>query len=163
MNATATKTRKRPEFHGHARNGKSLTYRSWQQMIRRCHDPRSRTYPRYGAKGVTVCERWRQSFRAFLADAGERPSRFHSIDRFPNRSGNYEPGNVRWATATEQARNAKSNRLVTLDGRTLTLAAWCEEFGLNYFTVVSRLNAGWTPKRAFTTATKPVAVRSIFD
>lgn len=55
--------------------------------------------------GITVCERWRDSFENFLADMGERPSKAHSIDRFPNRDGNYEPGNCRWATAIEQSRN----------------------------------------------------------
>lgn len=85
----------------------SPEYRNWQAMKTRCNDVSD---PLYGGRGIQVCERWRNSFAAFLSDMGRRPSSSHSIDRFPNTSGNYEPGNCRWATPTEQAKNRRKRR-----------------------------------------------------
>lgn len=79
-------------------------YRTWLGMKSRCFNPRVPKFKRYGARGITVCDRWRDSFPAFLADMGEKPSPAHSIDRRDN-DGNYEPDNCRWATAKEQAQN----------------------------------------------------------
>jgi hypothetical protein len=73
--------------------------------------PNVPAYARYGAVGITVCDRWR-SFDNFIADVGERPSLAMSLDRWPNKSGNYEPGNVRWATGSQQCRNKKNTRAV---------------------------------------------------
>lgn len=83
----------------------------WNTMIQRCHNPNNRSFKRYGAAGVFVCERWRKSFKAFCEDVGPRPSQRHSLDRFPNASGGYVPGNVRWATRIEQAHNRKLYRI----------------------------------------------------
>lgn len=107
-----------PTTHGHRRGySSSPTYRSWCAMITRCTNKNSRMYKEYyGALGITVCPRWR-SFAAFLADMGERPSEKHSLDRWPNKTGNYEPSNVRWATMSEQCRNRKTTRpVVRSDG-----------------------------------------------
>ena len=82
-------------------------YTIWAGMKDRCYRPRNHKYPRYGGRGISVCDRWRDSFEAFLADMGRRPSRGHSIDRI-NNDGNYEPGNCRWATAIEQVHNRGS-------------------------------------------------------
>jgi len=91
-------------IHGHAIYGKvSRTYRSWQAMKERCYKPKSINYGRYGGKGITVCERWRNSFVNFLADMGERPEGT-TMDR-KNSKGNYEPGNCRWATDDIQQQN----------------------------------------------------------
>lgn len=86
----------------------SATYKIWGGMINRCFNERNKGYPQYGGRGITVCERWR-SFENFLADMGERPAGM-SIERIDN-SGNYEPGNCRWATATDQARNTRRTKL----------------------------------------------------
>lgn len=83
----------------------SSEYRVWVAMIGRCHSPTHKDYPRWGACGITVCEEWRKSFDTFYSHIGPRPPGT-SIDRLDNAKG-YEPGNVRWATAREQARNRK--------------------------------------------------------
>ena len=110
------------------------TYRAWQDMIQRCYNPRRTRYPMYGGRGITVCQRWRESFEAFLKDMGTSPSPRHSIDRIDN-NGNYEPGNLRWATAKEQSRNQRRNRVLTYQGETLCIAEWAERLGVAYATL----------------------------
>lgn len=107
--------RTRPEIdreqHGHSHTSThppSATYNSWAGMLRRCTDPKATGYEDYGGRGIKVCERWR-SFTAFLEDMGERPEG-KTLDRFPDKDGNYEPGNCRWATVTEQNRNRRPQR-----------------------------------------------------
>lgn len=80
------------------------TYVSWLAMKKRCFNPNSINYKYYGGLGVTVCDRWKNSFLSFLTDMGERPVGT-TLDRYPNKNGNYEPGNVRWSTPKEQANN----------------------------------------------------------
>ena len=80
----------------------------WYNMIQRCHIPTHKSYHYYGGRGITVCERWRLSYDDFLNDVGRRPSPEHSLDRYPNNNGNYEPGNVRWATSSEQVKNRRT-------------------------------------------------------
>ena len=81
-------------------------YHIWAGMIARCTNPRHVGYRRYGGAGITVCEKWRKDFAAFTVDVGPRPSFSYSIDRI-NPFGDYEPGNVRWATHHEQANNRR--------------------------------------------------------
>jgi hypothetical protein len=76
-------------------------------MIARCMNPKAHRYDLYGGRGISVCERWVESFESFLSDMGQRPSDGHSLDRFPDKDGNYEPGNVRWATHQEQMLNRR--------------------------------------------------------
>lgn len=124
-------------------------------MLARCDNPKNPAYPRYGGRGITVCDRWR-TFEGFLADMGERPAG-KSIERI-NNDGNYEPGNCRWATAKEQNLNTRSNRLVTIDGETRPLAEWAELRGLLVGTVYDRLYRGWNIERAINT---PLARRGV--
>ncbi len=91
--------------HGHKRgSGSTPTYQTWQAMWRRCTNPTNNRFKHYGARGITICDRWK-SFEMFLADMGERPQG-RTIDR-KNHNGNYEPANCRWATAIEQRRNQR--------------------------------------------------------
>lgn len=92
--------------HGHSIRGhKSAEYRIWTGMIQRCTNPNVKAFNRYGGRGIKVCAEWLESFETFLAYVGRRPSSEHSIDRHPDNDGNYEPGNVRWATQSEQCFN----------------------------------------------------------
>lgn len=99
--------------HGHTTNQfynrQSPEYNTWQLMKSRCYYPKSNRYYRYGARGITVCRRWLDSFANFLADMGPKPSPRHSIDRI-NNDGNYEPTNCRWATTAEQRRNRSDSK-----------------------------------------------------
>lgn len=92
--------------HGEAAE-RTPEYTAWLNIQTRCHNPHAANWKYYGAMGVEVCDRWRGSFEDFLSDVGRRPSDRHSIDRFPNPYGNYEPGNVRWATTLEQRHNRR--------------------------------------------------------
>lgn len=100
------RSRKNATRHGHAATGKETPeYKAWNSAIQRCTNPNNKSFPHYGGNGIKVCKRWRQSFEAFLADMGPRPSSNHSLDRYPDRRGHYEPGNVRWATQDQQSEN----------------------------------------------------------
>lgn len=131
--------------YSHLKSG-TEEHRIWLQMRYRCSAQTSPDYARYGGRGIKVCARW-DSFEAFMEDMGPRPSQLHSLDRVDN-SGNYEPGNVRWASKTEQARNRYDTLMSEFNGRTQSLAAWAEECGLVYSTVVHRLERGWTIEQA---------------
>lgn len=126
-------------------------YKRWVQMIQRCHNPNCDAFESYGGRGITVCERWRNSFENFFADVGQPPSPRHSLDRFPNNDGNYEPGNVRWATPREQLLNRRNNRRFEVRGESLTLSELCDKYGQNEATAEKRLRLGWNIKDALFT------------
>lgn len=117
------------------------TYNSWASMVARCTRPKSDPYGIYLAKGITVCDRWKQSFANFLADMGERPSKMHSLDRIDS-TGNYEPANCRWATREEQAQNRKSCKKYTYNGKTMTIAEWAREAHMRQWVLWDRLANG---------------------
>ena len=129
------------------------TYSTWRSMLQRCYNPKEKAFREYGARGITVCERWRASFENFLADMGERPAGL-TIDR-DDVNGHYEPRNCRWATPTEQANNTRRNKLLTFGGRTQTQAEWAREIGISPGTLHARLAAGWLLQRALTQSLRP--------
>lgn len=123
------------------------TYTTWYGMKDRCTNP---SRPDYHGRGIVVCERW-MNFENFLKDVGARPSPAHSLDRRDN-DGNYEPRNCRWVTRKEQNRNARSNVLLTHNGKTQCLAAWAEESGMRYGTLHKRIKVlKWSVGRALCT------------
>ncbi len=138
----------------------TLGYENWVSMRKRCLTPGFTGYERYGGKGITVCERW-SDFENFLADMGPRPSRKHSIDRFPDKNGNYEPSNCRWATSIEQGRNRVNNRLLAYKGETLPFSEWVVRLNLSRSQVYFRLKKGWTIERAFEEPSIPREQRGI--
>ena len=102
---------------------------TWLRIQQRCYNPKDKKYPRYGARGIVVCQRWLNDFANFLADMGMRPSSRHSINRL-NNDGNYEPDNCNWATPTEQARNRSITKTVEIGGIEMPIAEWCEIMGI---------------------------------
>lgn len=142
-----------PSFrHGHATGGLSPEYRTWQAMMQRCHSTTYHSYADYGGRGIKVCARW-QSFENFLADMGLRPPGT-SLDRWPDNDGNYEPGNCRWATPTEQNRNQRRNVQIEAFGECRSLAEWCHLLGRNRRIVAQRIRRDrWDAERALQTAT----------
>lgn len=129
--------------HGHTSGGaETPEYRCWKAVIARCCSPDRKDWHRYGGRGIKVCDEWRGNFASFLAHIGARPSLRHSIDRYPDKNGNYEPGNVRWATSKEQARNSRMNRIVDFDGASITLVELAERTGIKRERLAYRLNKG---------------------
>lgn len=119
----------------------SAEYGIWRTMISRCHDENTKSYPDYGGRGIAVCERWRNSFIAFHADMGPRPSSEHSLDRRDNDLG-YFPGNVFWRTSVEQNNNRSSNRRLMYRDQSFTLAELSRMSGLGHKTISQRLAKG---------------------
>lgn len=124
-------------------------YEIWQGMIKRCTNPNCLAYPYYGGRGITVCDRW-LNFIYFYEDTIDGYADDLSLDRFPNTDGNYEQTNFRWATDEQQANNKTDNRVVEFNGEKLTISEWASKIGLQYRTVISRLNNGWDIEKALT-------------
>lgn len=123
--------------HGHSRrSGDSPTYQSWLNMKRRCYEETHNRFEFYGGKGVTVCERWKDSFENFLVDMGERKSN-ESIERIDLELG-YGKDNCKWASDKEQANNKSNNILIEHLGETMSLMHWCDTLGINYKTAHSK-------------------------
>lgn len=152
----------RSTTHGLTRGGtRHPLYSTWANIRGRCHNPKSSGFAGYGAKGVTMCGRWRGDFAAFVADIGPRPSPDHSVDRIDVRGGYWcgrvecsecagagRSPNCRWATRIEQARNTTRNRNLTINGVTKCLAEWAMEFGISAQVVAGRIARGASPEDA---------------
>lgn len=116
------------------------TFKTWVAMRQRCNNPGNKHYKHYGGRGITICERW-DEFENFLSDMGERPVPL-TIDRYPDKNGNYEPGNCRWATDVQQTRNRRTTLMIEHDGETLPLQEWGERKGVAYQTLWHRYKVG---------------------
>lgn len=124
-------------------------YKTWATMIQRCTNPNlRREWPRYGGRGIRVCDRW-MAFELFFADMGLKPSPAHTIDRI-NTNGHYEPGNCRWATPQEQGRNTRRNHYLTFNGETRCVADWEDHLGFKRGAVKCRIRRGWSVEQALT-------------
>lgn len=132
-------------------------YRCWCAMRRRCLRPHDAAYKYYGARGITICDRW-MVYENFLKDMGKRPVG-KSIDRI-NNDGNYEPGNCRWATQLQQNQNSRSVKHITFRGETKTMREWSRDFGLCQATVSDRLIRGWSIEDSLTKPLIPNSSRS---
>jgi hypothetical protein len=124
-------------------NYKKPEYNVWEAIVQRCCNPNNQTYPGYGGRGITICDRWRNSFDAFLEDMGERPEPKHlySIDRIDN-DGNYEPGNCRWTTQDVQANNTRRNRYALVRGEYLTVSNISKKYQIPHNTISRRIEEG---------------------
>ena len=141
---------------------KDSEYEIYHGMRRRCLNPKANRYHTYGAMGVKVCERWMEpktGYSNFLEDVGRRPSPRHSIDRI-DPTGDYEPGNVRWATAKEQSRNVRHRVEYNFPDGLMTLAEAAEFYGIKKTTLWMRLNRY---KQSTTEAVQPVFVSGALD
>lgn len=104
-------------------------YPTWYGMVARCQNPKAQSYRNYGGRGITVCDRWLESFENFYADMGDRPSKQHTLDRIDN-DGSYSPENCRWATWEEQANNRRNNVWIEFQGERLSAAQWSRRLGV---------------------------------
>jgi hypothetical protein len=129
----------------------SPEYKIWKGIIQRCHNPKCGGYPLYGARGIQVYSGWRGrgGYVAFLSAIGPKPGHGYEIDRI-NSNGNYEPGNVRWATRKEQAGNLRRNVFLTAFGKTQQISQWAEELKMSKSTIRMRLRRGRSAEEALT-------------
>lgn len=132
---------------------KTRIYKEWAGMIQRCNNPKSTSYERYGAKGITVCDEWlgENGFINFCKWAMANGYRDDlTIDRIDNDKG-YSPDNCRWATCKEQSCNKNSNKNLTYRGKTMTMAEWADEIGISRSSLFGRLKRGWSVEKALST------------
>lgn len=134
-----------PLKHGETKNNKiSTEYISWRSMKSRCLNPNNPHYKNYGGRGIKICERWLgvNGFNNFISDMGYKPSLSHSLDRFPNNDGHYEPSNCRWSTEEQQNRNRRSNRIIEFDGKKMLLVEWGIELGVRAEMIAYHMKKG---------------------
>lgn len=127
-------------------------YAIWNMMIQRCHNPNNLSYHRYGERGITVCDEWRYNFQSFydyISQLSHYKEKGYTLDRIDNSLG-YFPDNIRYSTYTDQARNRRSNRLLTHNGKTQSVAAWAEELAISYATLENRVKRGWLVEHILT-------------
>ncbi len=122
-------------------------FNNWKSMMARCYNKNHMAFARYGGAGVTVWKPW-HFFPQLVADMGPKPEG-KSLDRWPNRKGNYEPGNVRWATNREQVHNSSNPVFIEFNGKTQCVQDWSKELGIGNTTLFWRLKRGWPLDRVF--------------
>lgn len=130
---------------------RTALYNIWCHIKSRCTNSNVESFPYYGERGITVCSEWLHDFEAFrdwALKSGYRPGL--SIDRFPDKLGNYEPNNCRWATMTQQQRNRTNNKPITFRGETLLISEFAERLGMKPRAVWARIKRGWPLERALT-------------
>lgn len=143
-------------LHFNATHGmtKAPEFNTWSHMLQRCSNPRNKSFKHYGARGITVCDRW-LSFANFLGDMGFRPTPSHSLDRV-DVNGNYEPANCRWATPKEQASNTRRNVKVRVGEELVTVSEAARLLGVPRETIKSRIRRGASAALAISTPVRTV-------
>jgi hypothetical protein len=126
----------------------TIEHITWMRMKSRCYNPNYIQYADYGGRGIEVCSRWINSFVSFLSDMGEKPIGYQ-LDRIDN-DLSYSPENCRWATPRQQANNKRNNRLLSFNGKTLTMSQWSRRTGIKVGTIWYRLKSGWSDERVLT-------------
>lgn len=129
---------------------KRKEFTSWKSMKARCYDEKHENFARYGGRGITVCDRWLESFHNFFDDMGYKPTPKHTIER-DNTNGNYEPSNCRWATNLEQQNNKSTTKIVSFQGSNIPLANLCREQNALYSRVRWRIKGGMSVDEALNT------------
>lgn len=138
---------------------KSNHYHRWRGIMDRCYNTKCKPYQNYGGRGVRVCNEW-HTIEGFVAGLPEGYSEGFEIDRYPNNDGDYEPGNVRWATPSENSDNRRSGRLICFNGKTQSLRRWAEETGIHETTIWGRLERwNWPIDKALSTPPVPAKAR----
>lgn len=139
----------------HGKTGSSV-YKTWTGIIQRCTNTNYEKYKLWGGRGISVCDEWRCSFEVFHDYVSKLPNygeKGYTLDRVDN-DGNYEPGNVRWATATEQQCNRRDNHLLAHNGKTQSVSAWAREIGIDSSFILYRLRKGWSTDKIFVAVEK---------
>lgn len=150
--ATREAAKSRMTKHGLIIDGKlPEIYNTWALMVGRCFNLKNKQYKDYGGRGITVCDRWKDSFADFASDMGEKPFHKAQIDRI-NNDGNYEPNNCRWVDSKTNCRNKRSNHVVEFNGVSKCVSEWAEFLGMAYQTLRCRLfKYNWSVERALST------------
>lgn len=138
----------------------SISYTTWNEMKRRCYQLQYEGYKNYGGRGIRVCNRWRNSFLAFIEDMGERPNRSMTIERINNNLG-YYASNCKWATKAEQSRNTRKNINFTYEGISMCRYDWELKAGLPKGAILNRMNRGWTFKESYLTPLGSMKIKYI--
>lgn len=138
---------------------KSKIYKVWKGIKQRCSNPKHPSYKNYGARGIRVCEEWKENFDGFyqwsiangyIENKGNQKTNLLTIDRIDN-DKNYSPDNCRWVDRATQARNKRGNKIIVYKGEKHCLIEWCEILNLSYRRTLGRLDKGWSAERAFET------------
>lgn len=137
--------------HGESKNNRTRLYTIWVSMKSRCNNVNSKDYKNYGARGISVCDDWSDSYVKFKSwSIYNGYNDLLCLDRVDN-GGNYDPSNCRWVTNKDNSRNTRQNVNVTYNGKTQCVSAWAEEVGLEIKTLQYRIRKGWDIGRALTT------------
>lgn len=155
-------------IHGDAKEGNwTRLYRTWVDIKTRCYNSNCKSYPRYGGRGIKMCDEWLHSYVAFKewAEANgynpELSANKNSIDRIDN-DGDYCPENCRWVTKQQQACNRRSNLFLEYNGERKIVTEWAKIVGINWQTIAARVHSGWTDEEALTIPVKR-EIRNIKD